>query len=433
MPGSPLTSNRFRLECERLFSHNGRNWKTACAKALGIGRATLYRYFESEDGVPQDIRRRLMRLSAPDKPPIDSHDMIKLYARALVDLQRELDGHFGNHAACYPNTLGRTFDRAAALNAVTTSTLWPVDLTRLLTLAQKPLYEWEVDLSWDPHGDWTAARLVSNGAITADCFELAARGEDPEAELKEQQGYERLRSLCLDRSDGEEFYCAWRRMVIANPVIQDLRITMKNHPVLEETVAQELLAQFYRPVPALLTRSGKLSLCKITGTILRPLDENGRAFETDSRDPRAIRLARMGQHDTVDYTPGTRQLSRPFRIFWCLPGITELELERKLTKKGWVCQLWPAIDRIDLVALSPDGKRRIAADVKNYLSPAGLARRFEGFKEFAADHQCFLVIPDYLPKISPGYERRFKALRASSGKPDVELMTISGLLRELKP
>src|SRR5262249_24911247 len=131
--------------------------------------------------------------------------------------------------------------------------------------------------------------------------------------------------------------------------------------------------------------------------------------------------------------PGTRQLTRPFRTFWCLPGITELELERGLTKKHWGCQLWPALDRVELVAVSPDGKRRIAADIKDYLSPAGLARRFEGFKEFTDGHQCFLVIPDYLPKISPGYERRFKALRTLSRRPKVELMTLSGLLRELKP
>src|SRR5262249_1765857 len=153
------------------------------------------------------------------------------------------------------------------------------------TLAQKPLYEWGVDLSWDPHGDWTTARLVSNGTITADCRELAAHGEDPETELREHHGYGLLRRICLDRSDGEEFYRAWRRLVIAHPVIQDLRTSMKHHPVLEESAAQELLAQFYRPVPVSLARAGKLSLCKISGTILRPLDENGSTRETDSRDP----------------------------------------------------------------------------------------------------------------------------------------------------
>jgi hypothetical protein len=431
MPSRPVASNVFRVECERTFSQYGRNWKTACAKALGIGRATLYRYLDREDGIPQDVRQRLMRLSAPVQPPIDSREMVSLYARALIDLQLNIDESSGKDADPYPDTLRRTFDRAAALNASAGSTFWPVDPPSLLTLAQKPLYEWGVDLTWDPHGDWTAARFVSNGAITADCFELAARGEDPEGELKEQRGYELLRSVCLDRSDGEEFYRAWRRMVIANPVLQDIRAIIRNHPVLEETVSHELLPHFYRAVPSAFVHSGKLSLCKITGTILRPLDENGKSFETDSRDPRAIRLARMGRRDALDYAPGTLQLTRPFRIFWCLPGITEVELERKLTRKGWVCRLWPALDRVDIVAASENGKRRIAADVKDYLSPAGLARRFEGFKEFASDHECFLVIPDYLAKISPSYERRFKALRASLGKPGVELKTLSVLLHEL--
>src|SRR6516225_456041 len=177
-------ANQFRLECERIFSPHGRSWKTACARALGIGRATLYRYFDNDDGIPRDVRQRLIRISAPDKPLIDCGDMIRLYARALVDLQRELDEpsyrSTDSPAGAYPQTLVRALDRAAALNAAAASALWPVEVADLLALAQKPLYEWEIDPSWDPHGDWTAARLVSNGAVTAECLELAALGQDPE-------------------------------------------------------------------------------------------------------------------------------------------------------------------------------------------------------------------------------------------------------------
>lgn len=73
--------------------------------------------------------------------------MIMLYARVLVDLQRGLEEPCGKLAVPFPDAVGRTFDRAAALNAAVGVALWPVDLSGLLTLAQKPLYEWGVDLS----------------------------------------------------------------------------------------------------------------------------------------------------------------------------------------------------------------------------------------------------------------------------------------------
>jgi hypothetical protein len=83
------------------------------------------------------------------------------------------------------------------------------------------------------------------------------------------------------------------------------------------------------------------------------------------------------------------------------------------------------------VAISPDGRRKVAADVKEYLSPETLAARFEGFAEYAANHECLLVVPDYMPEIARGYERRFEAARASYAKGEIALHTLSGALADL--
>lgn len=123
-------------------------------------------------------------------------------------------------------------------------------------------------------------------------------------------------------------------------------------------------------------------------------------------------------------------MRRPFRLYWCLPGKTELDLAARLESAGWACRLWPDLDRVDLAATAPDG-RRIAADVKDYLSPENLAVRFQGFKEYAADHACYLVVPDYMPEVSRGYARRFEAVRAAHAKAPVELRTLSDLLDDL--
>ena len=126
------------------------------------------------------------------------------------------------------------------------------------------------------------------------------------------------------------------------------------------------------------------------------------------------------------------QLRRPFRLYWNLPGRAELALERDLLAAGWKVELWPNLDRIDLIVSSRDGKKRVAIDVKEYLSPEILAVRFEGFKEYAADHECFLVVPDHILETSSGYHRRFESVRASYSKTPVNVRTVSELLRELE-
>jgi len=422
----------FLSRCEGLFAaQHGRRWKSACAEALRIGRASLYRYFEGKVAVPGNVLARLTRLEGLGRPAVGASEMVALYARGLLDVQDELDRH-GSIRRGYPETLRRAFDLAAALNAAEGSENWPVELGQLVARAGQPFYKWLPDLSWDPGGEFTAVRLVENGAVSAECFELAAKGRDPEAELNENSGYERLRSIALSRADGEDFYRAWRRLIIERPVIQDLRQALDGNRVLLDRDAPDLLGRFYQAVPESLAVSGTLRICKISGTILRPLDVGGTTYETDCRDPKAVKLALSGEHNVIEFTRGTRQLIRPFRLFWCLPGKAELELALKLAKAGWSCRLWPELDRLDLVAKSRDGRRKIAVDVKDYLSPTALANRFEGFKEFSRDHECFLVVPDYVRKITTDFERRFAAWRDSWNKVPVELRTISSLLKELR-
>jgi hypothetical protein len=422
----------FRSRCEALFGkpHGGR-WKSACAEALKIGRASLYRYFEDGTVIPQDVLTRLAKLEGSCGPGVGGADMVALYARALLEVQDELD-HRGSLRHGYPETLRRAFDLAAALNTGEGSENWPVELGQLVARARQPIYRWLPDLSWDPGGEFTAARLIENGAVSADCFELAARGRNPEAELHENSGYERLRSIALSRADGEDFYRAWRRMVIERPVIQELRHELDSNRILLDREAPGLLDRFYQPVPQSLAVLGTLRICKISGTILRPLDAGGKMYETDCRDPKAVKLAVSGSHDVIEFTPATRQLIRPFRLYWCLPGRAELELAHKLAKASWSCRLWPALDKVDLEATSRDGRRKIAIDVKDYLSPKALAKRFEGFKEFSRDHECFLVVPDYVRKITKDFERRFEAWRSSWNKVQVKLRTVSSLLKELQ-
>ena len=88
---------------------------------------------------------------------------------------------------------------------------------------------------------------------------------------------------------------------------------------------------------------------------------------------------------------------------------------------GWVFRL----------ATSPDGRRRIAVDVKDYVSASRLAVRFAGFREYERDHECFLVVPDHVLQLDQRFEERFEAVRAANSRAEVKLRTVSALVDEL--
>jgi hypothetical protein len=423
----PTFAERARI----LFSETlgyGRRWKTAAAEQLGIGRATLYRYLQDESSIAADVLEKLTSLEAPKSPVRADREMIVLIANALVQIQARIDTE-GWLSAPYPPIVRRVFDLGAARNLTEGSDVWPTDLLGLMRRAQQPLVRWAPDLSWDVGGDYLAVRFVENGETSTACRALALPGGDPETEIEENLGFEMLLGLCRDRTDGEDLYRTWRRTVIENPVMANWSTAILMDPLLATLErSDEIVEAFYDRIPESFAINGQLPICTISRTLLR---RAGRVFHTESRQPEAIRRAREGVHDTLKHRPGMLYLKRAFRTFWSLPGLAELELERRLAALGWSTTLWPALDRVDLVAVSPDGRRRLAVDVKDYISPARLAARFRGFKAYAADHECFLVVPDYLTEIDPHFEARFEALRAANGRAPVALRSVSDLVEEL--
>ncbi|UFW48173.1 MULTISPECIES: hypothetical protein [Bradyrhizobium] len=426
-------ATKFEIRCQALFGEKlgmGRRWKTAAAQALGISRATLYRYFEDDSDIPTDVLAQLGKLeSGDDQRPASAQDLVTWFARGLLDVQTQIDD-YGWLKDGYPPSLQRGFDLAAASNLSSGQADWPTNLSDLARLAQKPLYEWAGDMSWDTDGQFTASRLIEAGEITPACADLAMPGADPEAELIENAGYKLLRGVCMDRRDGQDVYVAVRRTIIENPVLSNWTAVVLTHPRLA-TVDRidQIIDAFYHRIPEALVVDGSLPICAVSGTILR---RESTGFHTECRAPDAIRRAKAGDIKRLKWRVGAMHLRRPFRTYWCLPGKTEIEIEKALSKAGWTCSLWPDLDRVDLTAVSADGKRRIAVDVKDYLSPEHLAARFPGFREYGADHECFVVVPDYMPEVSRGYRLRFEAVRASYAKTPVELRTTSELVAQLE-
>lgn len=432
-----MNAHLFAKRCEATFSSaHGRRWKSACAEALGVSRATLYRYLDGSSAVPDDIEETLARLAPPPPVPIRADaEMARLIAVAVVRLRTTLDAH-GWLKPPYDPAIQRCLDLCAARNVAEGGDRWPSSVSALVRTASKPLDAWMGDTAaWDPDATFTAVPLLDGQQTTATCRELAAEieGHSPEDELVETRGFGEFRTACASQRNGQAAYALWRRFVIERPVNEGLGKAMVSTPELGNIVGVEQVFQtFYEPLAAAFAgEDGLVPICKVSGTVLRR-GHGGTAYETESREPEAIRLARAGEHDAIAWSPALRVLRRPFRSFWCLPGKAEVGLMARLADIGWSVEPWPELDSVDLAATSPDGTRRVAIDVKDFASPTLLAARFEGFKGYERTHECYLVVPDSRLAADRTYAPSFTHLRASLGKRPVELRSVSQLAVELE-
>lgn len=101
--------------------------------------------------------------------------------------------------------------------------------------------------------------------------------------------------------------------------------------------------------------------------------------------------------------------------FVTVPGVPEVELERKLLGIGGVSvEMWPDLDRVDLVVRTTRG-RRWEVDVKDHADPITIAENAPA----AGD----IVVPDY---------RRAQVRPLARSMPDKRVRTISSFVRDVR-
>ena len=428
----------FYRRCEEVFGGSGRGWRIKAADALGLSKATLYRYFHDDKDVSQKVWEKLDRLA--NRPVLRStHDLVKLMASALCALQKMIDG--AGRVESFPDILVRFFNLAALQNMYTHSQQWPTDLYNLFSKGEQHLVDWLEDVSWDPDHISVEDPLISYGQLTETCNRIAAGidGKNPELELAENKGYEELLRICRlhDDDEGQLLYSRFRRFVIAHPVLPDHGILFDEFSDLSLQDLRKLNGLFYEDIPPSSIQNGSVKVCQVSGALLTPINYGYRTkkiygYETPYRAPQAVEAANTGHFSTVQCGGSPKRLSAAFLRYWCIPGLAEIELERHLQDSGWQTELWLDYDSVDLVA-EKAGKRRLAVDVKAYSSPSVLAVSFNRFQErYEKDYACFIVVPDHIPDSTERYEERFLAVRKATGKPFVRIRTISDLMGEIR-
>lgn len=409
-------------------------WKTHASAWLGISRPTLNRYLaHAESGeldkIPSAILEKTgITVSADVGRPTSyptAHDMLICFAVGLVDLQAQVDD-VGFAQAPYPPMLQRGFDVASALNLLT-ATHYPITLAHLLAVAATPVFDWCPDLEGPAADAFFAAVLMENNEVTRECLGVAELArQDPELVF-----YQTLIECCEEQDDGGQvLYEQWRRTVVERPVAEGYTELLARHPIFLANldVAQRLIDTFYIRLSPIHAVSGKINLCPLSGTRLRRV---GQKWMTELRDPVAQRYLEAHGPKTMDFTPDVLEVRRPARLFWTLPGWHEIAIAKEARNLGWEVDLWPNLDTVDLVLRKRGRSDRYAIDVKDHLSPIGLARSFKRFNGYKS-HTRLVVIPDYLERLSPDYRKHFTRWRNAEGKSNADISLVSDLLENLK-
>ena len=414
----------FEQECRRVFGQlmgHGRQWRPAAMEKLSLSKATFYRYCSGSTSVAPRIWKTLDQLAREHQGVPTDVPMAPLIARALVDLQEEMD-HDGGFGGGLPESALTLFDIGSARN-IQNNESWPVDLPGLFAWAGNPPAEFV-----NTYDDV----LLEFGTVTDLCVSLAAGHRSGDA-ASEERVYEDLRNLCKENAaHSQALYVAIRGFAIREPLARRTDIERKlSLPAVVHSIAAAFLKdKCYEALSGSMGVPGKgVPACTLTGVPLRQTGTPG-CFTSECRIPHAVQSAKEGVCRWRTEM-GLWVLKRHLRVYWAYPGQAEMALYEGLVVRGWECELWPNMDTADIRATSPDRQVRIVVDVKDTSNAASLAapRAWAGLTAYVG-HTPFLVVPDYRTERNPGYRAAFTRAMRGSGF-EVNLVTVSELLKKV--
>jgi REase associating with pPIWI_RE/pPIWI_RE three-gene island domain Y len=319
----------------------------------------------------------------------------------------------------------------------------PRHLPELVEWLHKPLENWPVI---GPH---IASQLKHEGALlsygmpTETCRELDREmggSINPEREIADLPS-KRILDLCWsgqlsDGFDPAEQYTRWRTFVNRKNVLFEGKITIVSDPGWAPEIREELL-RCYEPILQACIRyeEGKpvIARCRRCGWPL----------QWSARNPHVAKCySRLCEEQVPQFHfPPLLEPIMPDVALQTTAGIQasdvgpEVALMRLydtlMQEMGLQCELWPHIDQPDLVVTLSD-KMRWAADMKDYESPAYLAKTISG-KFFPTPEpwdRMVLLLPDHRKK--PSYRETLKQLWIRPEGQHIDILYVSEFLRQIE-
>lgn len=331
----------------------------------------------------------------------------------------------------FPDILELGLRDLQALNLLQGKDPLPASRFDLLSRMEAPIQQWWPGILPNCERNDTLLRFGEPSIL---CMEWAYSLRDINAQIDEIDESIMKKIIDICRSDRSSYYSLYvnsRRFLIENPVVHVKEIVER---VSRGDILNEV-QDAYEPIPTECIENGKVFLCHHCRDVL--ILKEGNLYCRNW----AIceKHGDFTKKNSIAFTSDLKHLRRGMKAYVCLPGLSEIELDKKLSGLKLTTRLWPGIDEYDLRISFPSGKAW-AVDVKASKSPWILGRR-EAEKGFIQHYslpdlqweRAFYVIED--DYYSPSYEKLFWEGAISSGgtrKGNPNLLSMKQFLRLAK-
>jgi hypothetical protein len=297
-----------------------------------------------------------------------------------------------------------------------------------LLWCERPLAQWPVELEGCPF-DLDEPIIDRWSATLTEFGEDLARASDPrlDSNLVDEAVFGLLRGTAAEHPD-LDVYRPFRRFLIEHPVLieDEFRMFRGDLPAALVESARAMLDLAYRPWIG--SRSTSLTICGRCRNSLASGDGPPRCLTP------WCQALDGGVPTHVPVAAGSEwyEQRRGVRLYISLPGLAELDLERRLNQiRGVQVRLWPGPpgrpDVYDLAIEFSNGEVW-AADVKDHHHPFRLGQTKEIPPVYGTETRRILVVPAWRMS-RPDYRQRAYAQVVS---PSIELIDSDQLVHQAR-
>lgn len=297
------------------------------------------------------------------------------------------------------------------------------EIHNLLAHCKKPLHDWLNVRGLIENGLGPIVLIDPEyGVPTAEAQELAEGFSSINAHIEEKifdSLKENLRRFPAPSADS--YYTTLREFVVRNPVISAEKLA-NERPTMPGALWLSVQQEYYESVPASHASSdGKLNLCAHCNSLMQ-MHPISLKLQCKSRACHRSRPPLVG---LVIDAAGARRVQRSIHQYWVEPGIDEIFLFDALIQEGLPARLYPEQDKVDIAV------GNIGMDLKTYASPEILGAKFKkGIGGLAFFERKWLLIPDWLLKLTPNYLQRLRAAMGEQSRERVVCMSTSNALEQ---
>ncbi len=332
------------------------------------------------------------------KPALSADELtLSLIATGIIQQSEKIARGEGMRYP-YPTALQRGLDRLTAARLMNGLNP-PQGIMDLLKWSQAPLADWRLDLPPEAIGE--DDRLLHDVTPTDLCDNWACSGSNVEDDLTEQQFMKGVFDTCR-AANSPVTYTEFRQALIepSNRTLTKLE-SVKLGLRFASDGLQSHVTEAYSSAPASARFGSEYLCCKRCGNLLLP---NQRGEPQCENERCCAKGCEVGRRIPLSGEPVW--LKRPLRRYVADPGLAELDLKRKLEKRGYTVQLWPQYDKYDLRVTAQDGRVWLV-DVKDWANPFLLARQVKEIETETPSERAYYVFPDERNREWPDYSQAF--------------------------